>query len=114
MEYYRDLQEEHLDTLYSQMLESFPGQVAEYNAAMEEWHAKGNVSAPKEETAPNADDTIDAENEPDVAHEAAPGEEPIKRFRWTEPMREELFTIVTVENAMSEICLLYTSDAADE
>lgn len=27
----------------------------------------------------------------------------MKRFRWSDEMRDELFTIVTVENAMSEI-----------
>lgn len=103
MEYYRELQEEHLDTLYGQMRESLPEQEAEYNAAMAEWRAKGNESKPKEESTPAADDTMTAENDPDVTHDAAPGDEPVKRFRWSEPMREELFTIVTVENAMSEI-----------
>ena len=102
MEYYRELQEEHLDALYGQMRESLPEQEAEYNAAMAEWCAKGNESKPKE-SAPTADDTMTAENDPDVTHDAAPGDEPVKRFRWSEPMREELFTIVTVENAMSEI-----------
>ncbi|WFD33821.1 hypothetical protein MCUN1_000641 [Malassezia cuniculi] len=104
MEYYRDLQEEHLDTLYGQMHASLPEQISEYNAAMEEWRSKGNVSKPKEEDKNTAnDDSIAAETEADVTQDAAPGDEPVKRFRWSEAMREELFTVVTVENAMSEI-----------
>ncbi|WFD30866.1 hypothetical protein MSPP1_001890 [Malassezia sp. CBS 17886] len=85
MEYYTELQEEHLDRLYTLIRESFPKQVAEH-AAM----AKGG-----RQDAPAGDDARDADG--------AGGEELSKRFRWSEEMRDELFTVVTVENAMSEI-----------
>ncbi|PKI84500.1 hypothetical protein MVES_001655 [Malassezia vespertilionis] len=90
MEYYRELQEEHMDILYKLVQTSFPEQKAEYEASNEEARAQGKEHAPPE------DDTGDVSAEGHT-------DELAKRFRWTEEMRDELFTIVTVENGMSEI-----------
>lgn len=96
MEYFRELQEEHLDRLGKMIDESFPTQLAEYEAMCRERGVEGkdNEDGGMEEEGETAAD--DSRLQPEV-------DDTTKRFRWSDDMRDELFTIVTVENAMSEI-----------
>ena len=91
MEYFKDLQEEHVDRLYELFDKSFPEQVAEYEALCQERGVEGRDNTEQ-------GDEVDEDNE-----SRGDTDELVRRFRWTDEMREELFTIVTVENAMSEI-----------
>lgn len=105
MEYFRELQDEHLDKLFDLIQAEFPKQVQEYEAAISEWdkredkHGDKPADFPTEPEGPKEPDA-EGDEEPD---ERAPAGKPIKRFKWSEEMRDELFTIVTVENAMSEV-----------
>lgn len=94
MAYYKELQEEHMDKLYKLIEESFPTQVTEYEALCQARGVEGrdNTDAGTEEDGENGE-----ENRP------ADADDLVKRFRWSDEMRDELFTVVTVENAMSEI-----------
>lgn len=157
MEYYRELQNEHLDSLYKLIQESFPQQAADYAASETTSDGKATNATPngslpetssedkKEEKDPSktekkgvegdapgalADDEQDDDEDNDdeekdeekedeqevdlTEKEDGPGggdgtfiflftSDHTKRFRWSDDMREELFTIVTVENAMCEI-----------
>lgn len=96
MEYFRELQDEHLDRLGKMIDESFPTQLAEYEAMCRERGVEGkdNEDGGMDEDGETAAD--DARLQPEV-------DDMTKRFRWSDEMRDELFTIVTVENAMSEI-----------
>lgn len=92
MEYFRELQEEHIDRLSKLIDLEFPAQVAEYEAMCRERGVEGK-------------DNTDSQGGEDEAGDNAPADNDdfVKRFRWSDEMRDELFTIVTVENAMSEI-----------
>lgn len=96
MEYFRELQEEHLDRLGKMIDESFPTQLADYEAMCRERGVEGkdNEEGGMDEDGETAADDARLQIEPD---------DMTKRFRWSDEMRDELFTIVTVENAMSEI-----------
>ncbi|WFD18966.1 hypothetical protein MCAP1_001179 [Malassezia caprae] len=96
MEYFRELQDEHLDRLGKMIDESFPTQLAEYEAMCRERGVEGKD---------NEDGGMDEDGETaaDDARLQPEADDMTKRFRWSDDMRDELFTIVTVENAMSEI-----------
>lgn len=99
MAYFKELQEEHIEKL-SQLIEvHFPSQAAEYEALCRERGVEG-----KDNTDHGADD--DTEAAPDESRTSIiqpEADDLVKRFRWSDDMRDTLFTIVTVENAMSEI-----------
>lgn len=96
MEYFRELQEEHLDRLGKMIDESFPTQLAEYEALCRERGVEG-----KDNEEGGMDE--DGETTVDETRLQMDADDTTKRFRWSDDMRDELFTIVTVENAMSEI-----------
>lgn len=129
--YYRELQEEHLDKLYRLIQEDYPRQVAEY-AAVPETADTSDAPPPKDaeedisttstqsgdeddandDNLPSDDEREDEREEKEAVEEstdrddaggAGDGVTSCKRFRWSDAMRDELFTIITVENAMSEI-----------
>ena len=99
MAYFKELQEEHIEKL-SQLIEvHFPSQAAEYEAL-----CRGRGVEGKDNTDHGADD--DTEAAPDESRTSIiqpDADDLVKRFRWSDDMRDTLFTIVTVENAMSEI-----------
>ena len=95
MEYFRDLQEEHIDKLSKLIDEHFPIQASEYEALCREHGVEGKDN--------NDHQGVDEEKVGDTSAPVAETDELVRRFRWTDEMREELFTVITVENAMSEI-----------
>ena len=95
MEYFRDLQEEHIEKLSKLIDEQFPVQASEYEALCREHGVEGKDN--------NDHQGVDEEKVGDTSVPVAETDELVRRFRWTDEMREELFTIITVENAMSEI-----------
>ncbi|PWN53891.1 hypothetical protein IE53DRAFT_85172 [Violaceomyces palustris] len=113
MNYFRELQDEHMEHFGQMIAESFPAQKAEYEKAHREWVERGGAEKSKGATDPIASEGIDKEagdgGDPmDVDGQRPEGEEgeaaePQKKWKWTEEMREEVFTCITVENAMSEI-----------
>ncbi|WFC99246.1 hypothetical protein MYAM1_001990 [Malassezia yamatoensis] len=116
MEYYRELQEEQLDDLYNLIQSSFPQQAAEYAQRHEKDTEKSEIGAGtndeasmesiddgKEDDEEKEEDDDDREVDLTTRDEGLGMNDSLRRFRWTDEMREHLFTIVTVENAMSEI-----------
>ncbi|WFD43336.1 hypothetical protein MPSI1_001997 [Malassezia psittaci] len=118
MEYYRELQEEQLDDLYNLIQSSFPQQAAEYAQRQEKDAEKSDSGAgtndePSMESMDDGKDDDEEKEEDDDDREVdlTTRDEGLgmndtghmRRFRWNDEMREHLFTIVTVENAMSEI-----------
>ena len=97
MAYFKELQEEHFEKLGRLIQESFPAQVAEYEALCLERGVEG-----KDNTDGGVDDEVN-ENGAGEDSRLLETDDLVKRFRWSDDMRDELFTIVTVENAMSEI-----------
>ncbi|EST04607.1 Hpc2-related domain protein [Kalmanozyma brasiliensis GHG001] len=107
MKFFDELKQEHLDKLGGMIRDSYPQQLADFEAAHKAWMERGE--APKEGEAPqaikppkaaNGDDAMDVDGPQDGEDENV---EPTKRWKWTEEMREEVFTLITIENAMSEL-----------
>ena len=126
IKYFKDLQDEHMENLGRLIRESYPTQLAEYEAAHKAWEDRGGPEQEGETAAakPTGDGDMDVDG-------ARPSEEdrkliclgkhlsslcqgvvltsfptviePQKRWKWSEEMREEVFTLITIENAMSEI-----------
>ena len=95
MEYFRELQEEHIEKLSKLIDEQFPVQASEYEALCREHGVEGKDN--------NDHQGVDEERVGDTSAQVVETDELVRRFRWSDEMREELFTIITVENAMSEI-----------
>ncbi len=107
LKYFQDLQKEHMDKLGAMIQESYPQQLADFEAAHRAWVKRGE--APKDGEPAQADqprqqangnDAMDVDGQNDGEDENI---EPTKRWKWTEAMREEVFTLITIENAMSEL-----------
>ena len=105
---FEDLKQDHLDKLGAMIRDSYPQQLADFEAAHKAWMERGE--APKDgegaganaqpKNANGADETMDVDGSKDEEDENV---EPTKRWKWTEEMREEVFVLITIENAMSEI-----------
>ncbi|CDW99779.1 hypothetical protein [Sporisorium scitamineum] len=108
IKYFEDLKQEHLDKLGAMIRESFPQQLADFEAAHKAWVERGE--APKDGEAADAskrtketngaDESTDVDGPKDGEDENI---EPTKRWKWSEEMREEVFVLITIENAMSEL-----------
>ncbi|TKY89684.1 hypothetical protein EX895_001469 [Sporisorium graminicola] len=108
IKYFEDLKQEHLDKLGAMIRDSFPQQLADFEAAHKAWLERGEapkdgeaaeaIKGPKETN--GADESMDVDASKDGEDENV---EPTKRWKWTEEMREEVFVLITIENAMSEI-----------
>ncbi len=107
IKYFEDLKQEHLQKLGKMIRDSFPQQLADFEAAHKAWVERGEApkdgeatqqSQPAKEANPDASMDIDGlkEGEDDNV-------EPVKRWKWSEEMREEVFILITIENAISEI-----------
>ncbi|SNX85712.1 uncharacterized protein MEPE_04421 [Melanopsichium pennsylvanicum] len=107
IKYFEDLKQEHMDKLGAMVRESYPQQLAEFEAAHKKWLDRGE--APKEGEAteasrPAAEVTLDESMDVDGLKEGEDENmEPTKRWKWLEEMREQVFILITIENAMSEI-----------
>ncbi|KAJ9474227.1 hypothetical protein PHBOTO_004278 [Pseudozyma hubeiensis] len=108
MKYFEDLKQDHLDKLGEMIRDSFPQQLAEFESAHKAWVDRGEApkdseaaqadKPPKEKAA--ADESMDVDGAKEVEDENI---EPTKRWKWSEEMREEVFMLITIENAMSEL-----------
>ncbi|KAJ1023194.1 hypothetical protein NDA16_003347 [Ustilago loliicola] len=108
IKYFEDLKQEHLDKLGKMIRDSYSQQLADFEAAHKKWMERGE--APKDGEAPelsrpaakdaNADETMEVDGQEEGEDENI---EPTKRWKWSEEMREEVFVLITIENAMSEI-----------
>ncbi len=78
--------------------ESFPHQLAEFEAAHKAWVERGEApkegeeAAPKPATAAEGDQSMDVDGKEDDE-----SVEPTKRWKWSEEMREEVFVLITIE-----------------
>ncbi|SPO28454.1 uncharacterized protein UTRI_04851 [Ustilago trichophora] len=107
IKYFEDLKQEHMDKLGAMIRDSFPQQLAEFEAAHKRWVDRGEApkdGEPAEPSRPaaeaNPDESMDVDGQKEGEDENV---EPIKRWKWSEEMREEVFVLITIENAMSEI-----------
>ncbi|KAN0061295.1 hypothetical protein ACQY0O_006141 [Thecaphora frezii] len=102
--YFKELQDEHMETLGNMIRESFPQQKAEYEAAHKAWEDRGGPEQEAEGPQANGRDgtamDVDGAAAPLTEEEL---QEPQKRWKWTEEMREEVYTLINIENAMSEV-----------
>ncbi|SJX64272.1 uncharacterized protein SRS1_14922 [Sporisorium reilianum f. sp. reilianum] len=108
IKYFEDLKQEHLDKLGAMIRDSYPQQLADFKAAHKAWVERGE--APKDGEAAEAskrpketngaDESMDVDGPKEGEDENI---EPTKRWKWSEEMREEVFVLITIENAMSEI-----------
>lgn len=104
IKYFEDLKQEHMDKLGRMIQESFPHQLAEFEAAHKAWVERGEAPKEGEEAAPNLATAAEGDQSMDVdGKEDDESVEPTKRWKWSEEMREEVFVLITIENAMSEI-----------
>ena len=108
IKYFEDLKQEHLDKLGKMIRDSYPQQLADFEAAHKKWIERGEAPKDGQAAEPsrpaandsNGDEPTDAEGQEEGEDENV---EPTKRWRWSEEMREEVFVLITIENAMSEI-----------
>ncbi|PWY97498.1 hypothetical protein BCV70DRAFT_219387 [Testicularia cyperi] len=116
IKYFEELKQDHMNKFTDMIRESLPAQRAEFEAAHKAWVERGEVPKDTEGDGPRSggsggaagsgDDaemgnaSVDADGAGQVEDETI---EPTKRWRWTEEMREEVFILITIENAMSEI-----------
>lgn len=114
MKKFMDMQEKgmkrQIDSIHEDMTKS-------YDEAMLAWQARGSRdgtpitsgNAAEEKQAEEAVEKELGEGELDEADEDGTNApvnknvKPVKRWPWTEPLRETLFTIMTIDNAMTEI-----------
>lgn len=114
MKKFMDMQEKgmkrQIDSIYEDMTKS-------YDEAMVAWQARGsrdgtpnasgNIVEEKQAEEATEKELVEAElDEADEDGTNAPvnkNAKPVKRWPWTEPLRETLFTIMTIDNAMTEI-----------
>lgn len=102
IKYFEDLKQEHLDKLGRMLHDALPMQKAEFEAAHQTWVERGEVprEADPVQPADPVGEAMDVDGQKTAEEESA---EPVKRWRWTEDMREEVFVLITIENAMSEV-----------
>ena len=107
IKYFEDLKQEHMDKLGKMIRDSFPQQLAEFEAAHKKWVERGEAPKDGETAEParpdkeaNPDESMDVDGQKEGEDESI---EPTKRWKWSEEMREEVFVLITIENAMSEI-----------
>lgn len=109
----RRLQDLNLEVLNAQIKETLPMLQQEYDEAKATWangadHAGvGAIAAEEARPAAAGDAAEISEMEVDEGdkgeEESASKGEPIKRWRWTETMREILFTVITIDNAITDL-----------
>lgn len=107
IKYFEELKQEHMDKLGKMIKDSYPQQLAEFEAAHKAWIERGEAPKEGEDGSPsrpatnaNADESMDVDGAKEGEDESI---EPTKRWKWSEEMREEVFVLITIENAMSEI-----------
>lgn len=112
-----DLQETHIDALQRQIQEHLPFYRREYEEAYQRWLEEGGADkegatqdGQSNAPTPLAQTTGDGLGEEvplaDGDEEGAPkseGAKPVKRWKWNDHMREILFTIVAIEDAVVEL-----------
>ncbi|PWN33508.1 uncharacterized protein FA14DRAFT_62902 [Meira miltonrushii] len=114
MKTFMDMQEKgmkrQIDSIHEEMTKSF-------DEAMIAWQARGsrdgtptasgnvNEEKPAEEAAEKelGEGELDEADEDGANPPVNKNDKPVKRWPWTEPLRETLFTIMTIDNAMTEI-----------
>lgn len=114
-DFMKQLQDINMSVLESQIKETLPILRQEYEEQMSKWTSTGGqtsqalsngVAAAEEETQlpdDNIEADVDAEEADKIEEEAANRGIPVKRWRWSEPMREVFFTIITIDNAMLDL-----------
>lgn len=108
IKYFEDLKQDHLDKLGSMIRDSYPQQLADFQAAHKAWVERGEAPKDGEVAEANqprpptraADESTDVDGAKEGEDENI---EPTKRWRWSEEMREQVFVLITIENAMSEL-----------
>lgn len=107
VKYFEDLKKDHMNKLGEMIRQSYPQQLAEFEAAHKAWIDRGEAPKDGEAAEPphptsqaNPDDPMDVDGLKDGEDESI---EPTKRWKWSEEMREEVFMLITIENAISEL-----------
>lgn len=113
----KEKQDELFDDLRRAIEEALPEHRADYDEACKQWKAAGGkVSADGKKAAPSRENSTDADKAGDPAEDDAkeessttnkagtgPGSEPIRKWKWTERMREDVFQIILIENGITEL-----------
>jgi hypothetical protein len=109
----KQLQDINLKALGVQIEQALPMLQQDYDEARSAWIGTGGAASSTsngatEQEQPMTDDQVLGLGDIDEGDKADDetankGGEPVKRWRWSEPMREILFTIVTIDNAILEL-----------
>lgn len=108
----KELQDDVLNDMQAAIQEALPAHRAEYDEQVKLWKEASNEEPSKgsssnaigSETAPIELNDAGGSSTPlvaDPANSATP--EPIKKWKWTERMREDIFRIIVIENGMTEL-----------
>lgn len=110
-------QDELLDDLREAVQEALPAHRADYEEQMQRWREQGAVSGPgatagaagsptNGTTTPAMEGEAAAEGGDDEAAAASKSggdSAPVRKWRWTERMREDVFQIILLENGLTEL-----------